>query len=47
MRIVTDPNTLTPYVYDVRRYWHIAGDNRGIVPPYNQVERLVSTFTYP
>jgi hypothetical protein len=47
MRIVTDPVTLTPYVYDERRFWHIGGDNPGKDKPENQAERLVSTFTYP
>ena len=47
MRIVTDPLTLTPYVYDERRFWHIGGDNPGKDKPENKAERLVSTFTYP
>ena len=47
MRIVTDPVTLTPYVYDERRFWHIGGDNPGKGKPENRAERLVSTFTYP
>jgi tetratricopeptide (TPR) repeat protein len=47
MRIVTDPVTLTPYVYDERRFWHIGGDNPGQGKPENRAERLVSTFTYP
>lgn len=47
MRIVTDPVTLTPYVYDERRFWHIGGDDSGEDKLGNQAERLVSTFTYP
>jgi hypothetical protein len=45
--IVTDPNTLTPYVYDVRRYWHASGDTLDRGTADNHSERLVSTFTYP
>jgi hypothetical protein len=47
MRIVTDPLTLTPYVYDERRFWHIGGDDPGKDKAENRAERLVSTFTYP
>jgi hypothetical protein len=50
MRIVTDPNTLTTYLYDERRYWHASGGNPGADNPNkpdNHSERLVSTFTYP
>jgi hypothetical protein len=47
MRIVTDPNTLTTYVYDARRYWHASGDTLDTDKPDNHSERLVSTFTYP
>jgi tetratricopeptide (TPR) repeat protein len=47
MRIVTDPNTLEPYVYDVRRYWHGTGGVLDSDQPENHFERLVSTFTYP
>jgi hypothetical protein len=50
MRIVTDPNTLTTYLYDERRYWHASGVNLGVNDfgnPDNHSERLVSTFTYP
>jgi len=50
MRIVTDPNTLTTYVYDERRYWHAAGGSlaaHNSDKPDNHFERLVSTFTYP
>jgi hypothetical protein len=49
MRIVTDPNTLTTYLYDARRYWHATGGLGEENPnkPYNHSERLVSTFTYP
>ena len=47
MRIVTDPNTLTTYVYDVRRYWHASGGALESDKPENHSERLVSTFTYP
>jgi hypothetical protein len=47
MRIVTDPVTLTPYVYDERRFWHIGGNNSATDKPENQAERLVSTFMYP
>ncbi len=47
MRIVTDPNTLTTYVYDARRYWHASGASSETDTPDNHSERLVSTFTYP
>ena len=47
MRIVTDPNTLETYVYDVRRYWHGSGGALDSDKPENHSERLVSTFTYP
>jgi hypothetical protein len=47
MRIVTDPNTLSPYVYEERRFWHIGGDDSIKGKLQNQAERLVSTFTYP
>jgi hypothetical protein len=47
MRIVTDPNTLTTYVYDTRRYWHASGNSEGSDKPEDHSERLVSTFTYP
>jgi len=47
MRIVTDPNTLETYVYDVRRYWHGSGGALVSDKPENHSERLVSTFTYP
>ncbi len=47
MRIVTDPETLTPYVFDERRYWHISDNGTEPDKLENQAERLVSTFTYP
>jgi hypothetical protein len=47
MRIVTDPDTLTPYVYDERRYWHLSNGLRESDKRANQSERLVSTLTYP
>ena len=47
MRIVTDPNTLTTYAYEVRRYWHASGGALESAQPENHFERLVSTFTYP
>lgn len=47
MRIVTDPNTLTTYEYEVRRYWHASGGALESTQPENHFERLVSTFTYP
>jgi len=47
MRIVADPNTLTTYVYEARRYWHASGDTLDHEPPDNDSETLVSTFTYP
>jgi tetratricopeptide (TPR) repeat protein len=47
MRIVTDPNTLETYVYDVRRYWHGTGGVLDSDKPENHSERLVWTFTYP
>ena len=47
MRIVLDPNTLTTYVYDVRRYWHGSGDILYSQQPESHFERLVATFTYP
>ena len=47
MRIVTDPNTLTTYVYDVRRYWHASGGALESDKPENHFEKLVATFTSP
>jgi hypothetical protein len=50
VRIVTDPKTLTPYVFDVRRYWYLSGANDSD-DPWNQEEvieseRTVRTVTY-
>jgi hypothetical protein len=47
MRIVTDPNTLTTYVYDVRSYWHLTDEIPSVNNADNHSERLVATFTYP
>ena len=48
MRIVTDSDTLTTYVYDVRRYWHLTGAAAADEDDAdNRSERLVATFTYP
>ena len=47
MRIVTDPNTLTTYVYDVRRYWHASGGASDSDKPENHFEKLVATVTSP
>jgi len=44
---VTDPNTLTTYVYDVRRYWHASGGALESDKPENHFEKLVATFTSP
>ncbi len=50
VRIVTDPKTLTPYVFDVRRYWYLSGAN-DTDDTWNQEEvieseRTVRTITY-
>jgi hypothetical protein len=46
IRIVTDPNTLTPYVYEERRYWHVSGSKMGTDESHNKADKIVSTFTY-
>jgi hypothetical protein len=45
MRIITDPSTLTPYLRDTRRYWHIAGPHASDTE--NASERIVSRSTDP
>jgi tetratricopeptide (TPR) repeat protein len=46
LRIVTDPNTLTTYVRDVRRYWYISFSDADPDAVENESERVVSTFSY-
>lgn len=47
IRLVTDPQNLTPYCLDVRRYWHLNGRPfpfRGETD--SGMERVVTTYTY-
>jgi hypothetical protein len=46
MRIVTDADSLLPYVWDVRRYWYFAVDGGAWGDPVINSERIVSTFSY-
>jgi hypothetical protein len=46
MRIITDPNSLLPYVSDVRRYWYFSIDGAENGDPVMNSERLVSTSNY-
>ena len=46
MRIVTDPDSLQPYVLDVRRYWYALIDGVDKDGPEIHSERIVSTWTW-
>jgi hypothetical protein len=46
MRIVTDPNSLLPYVSDVRRYWYFSIADAKMGEPVISSERIVSTSNY-
>jgi len=51
VRMVTDPRTLTPYVFDTRRYWYLSVgvDDQGELPSQGQViesEHSVQNITY-
>lgn len=45
IRLVTEPGTLTPYSFDMRRYWHITG-RESSPGPASGMERVVTSFTY-
>jgi hypothetical protein len=46
VRLVTDPNTLLPYLRETRRYWYLSvGDTPGNA--WLESERLVSSVHYP
>ena len=45
LRLVVKPDTLLPYVGDIRRYWYIAIDGIGNDPVISS-ERIVATSTY-
>lgn len=46
IRIVTDPNSLLPYVSDVRRHWYVSTDRADKGAPVDGSERIVTTSTY-
>jgi hypothetical protein len=51
LRIVTDPKTLTPYVFDARRYWYLSLGAADSAPASNEdevieSERTVRNLTY-
>jgi hypothetical protein len=51
LRIVTDPKTLTPYVFDARRYWYLAvgADEQSVLPGQGELiesERVVRSVAY-